>query len=646
MRILRVLLLAAAVAVTALGCGGDDDGGNGDRGDAGDAGDGGAQGGGAGTGDDGGAAGSSAGSGGEDAGGDLDAATPDTGPPVEGELVACDITAEPDPCGGATAVCAGRAWAGFYCREECTGGAQSGDRCGTGGVCLRASPFDDEVMVCFELTDCDYVTGAGCDVAAGESCVLIELDSARRACVPSGDLAAGERCEAKAKNLCAPGTACLGSDIEDGDQGVCTVLCHPGDPLPDNCVECIDFSADLGSCAECSVLENDCDSGEACYPLSEALGGTCVQFGPGGADDLCTYEPSGSCAEGFLCLEMNDPSGPDPMVCVQTCDTSDPVCDNPDYFCNDIGVYEQAYPTGELALCRDFGAQYCMPDRGVECPAGIDCMGTDSGMGVCLTRCDPIDGNAACGDNFACIPTSNGEFFTEAFLHGNGICGTGCSDDGDCGGDTCLLIDGLEQPGTCGPTCDTGNPACGGGLTCVPTPQNAAVGACVLTAGACDPSAADDTCDFGSACISVGGSTSNGYCLPHCYLQSPDACSQYGNDCLEKVDVKWHTGNCYGTPTACDPVAQTGCDTDQNCQVLAGGAIGGHAFVCGDTGNVAENGDCSGDSNKCVLGLICVADVCRAPCDPTNDRCASGTCEDISAGYYLAADTIGACTVN
>ena len=63
----------------------------------------------------------------------------------------------------------------------------------------------------------------------------------------------------------------------------------------------------------------------------------------------------------------------------------------------------------------------------------------------------------------------------------------------------------------------------------------------------------------------------------------------------------------------------------------------------GEAGRVAEGGDCSGDDVACVPGLVCVADVCHAQCDPTDPQCAQGTCVDASDMYALPAGSIGIC---
>ncbi len=584
---------------------------------------------------------------------DGEAGAPSTG---TDEPVPCDITLASNPC--SAGICAGTPSGGYYCRDECLSTAAVGDACGDAGVCLQDGrpDTDEHALACFELDDCDYLTSTGCDTDGGESCVVVDFEPLRTACLPAGSGQAGDPCEAQAGQQCGPGLLCLGSDIEDGESGRCGELCRPGEALSSTCVECIALTAEFGTCAECNILDNpaspDCPAGTHCYPVSEAMGGVCVEFGPTTVGNECTYDPSGSCEEGLICLEQEDETGPDPNVCVEMCDLDAPNCALPDHTCNDIGVFDAAIETGQLQLCIDTPLQLCWPTRNVDCAGGGTCIGsTDTNAGMCLDPCDPTDGDTACEGNYACLPSAPDElFFIDAFLRGNGVCGMGCGNDADCAGETCLHLDGLTENGNCGTTCDpTADPSeCPEGATCVATPEDAAVGACLWIMGECDPSATDDTCQVGTACTPLSGSSTEGICLPGCHVQNPDACD-YSDlvSCIEKTGDEWHAGLCLGSPTPCDPIAQTGCEDGQTCGVLGGGAIGGQAFTCDDAGTAVEAETCAGDDVKCVEGLLCVnaddTEICRRPCDPSADDCGTGTCEDISGKYYLPAGTVGAC---
>ena len=105
-------------------------------------------------------------------------------------------------------------------------------------MCLDASPVDaGDDLACFELTDCDFLTGEGCALGAGESCIVVDFDPVRTACVPSGSTAAFEQCDGNDLHDCDVGLACMGSDVDsdDPDPGTCTPLCKPGEALPDAC---------------------------------------------------------------------------------------------------------------------------------------------------------------------------------------------------------------------------------------------------------------------------------------------------------------------------------------------------------------------------------------------------------------------------
>lgn len=561
----------------------------------------------------------------------VDAST--TGEPADDTLSPCDPLASSCEDG----VCSGSPQSGFYCRPACPGSAQPGAACGDDGVCLKATRLDD-TLVCFELADCDILTGEGCNLAAGESCVVLGFDPLRTACVPSGSTGAGQPCDPGGMHDCAPGLACLGSDLEGDDPGVCTPWCIPGAPLPDACAQCIAVTSEIGSCGECSVLDDDCPDGTACQPVNEALGGVCVAHGPGGDGDPCDF--TSSCQPGYLCLETDVD---DVFACVQKCDRNDPACDDPEKSCIDVGLILPGLPTGELGVCIDTDVPFCNPDaQPTGCGPGQSCLEVEPGLGVCADPCDPTQGQAACEGNYACIPALDGAVHLLPFATGNGACGVGCSSDADCGGGTCLLLDGIEADGVCGTPCDPNNPGCAVGETCVATPGNPDVGACVLSGTPCNP-AQDESClgQTGTMCVALDGGA-GGVCMVSCFEQDPAACGGMADACQVKTDAQWHAGVCLGAEPACDPIAQD-CGGGLTCGVLGGAAIGGHAFVCDEPGPLPEGGDCSSDADLCGTGLECILDTCMALCDPLQDTCQTGTCVDISLLYYLPADTLGVC---
>jgi hypothetical protein len=168
------------------------------------------------------------------------------------------------------------------------------------------------------------------------------------------------------------------------------------------------------------------------------------------------------------------------------------------------------------------------------------------------------------------------------------------------------------------------------------------VGACILGGASCDPAVPDSCIGVSQpACVALDGLPNEGACMPPCFVQDPVGCDGTPLDCHAKTDPIWHSGSCFGQPDACDPIAQTGCGASQTCTIMGGGPLGGVAYVCDDAGSVPEGDDCSSDD--CEEGLACVEDVCSEFCDPLNDNCTTGVCTDISAVFYLPADTIGVC---
>jgi hypothetical protein len=561
--------------------------------------------------------------------------TADTTGGPDDALQPCDPLA--DEC--APLRCGGAPTAGYYCRPTCSSMAQEGDACSDGGVCLPATPGSAD-MVCVVTTDCDPSTGSGCDLAAGESCVVVDVEPLRTACEPAGTGGVAEPCGPSGGNDCDVGLGCLGSNLDDGDAGRCTPWCEPPGDGGDACPVCVPIAEDLGSCAECSLIDDQCPEGSQCQPINEALGGFCIDYGPGGADDPCNVvDPAMGCQEGLLCLEVVD----DLFVCVATCDPAMPMCDDPAKSCIDLGTFVPGAPNGEVGICIEGVQQFCDPDGD---PTGCDpeevCLVVGPDLGVCGGACDPTTGDAACEGNAACYPADGNMIDIDPFVVGNGVCGAGCTDDGDCGGGTCLLVEGLESAGVCGPTCDPSAPVCDGGSTCVATPGDPLVGACIVGGNACDGADPLSCAGMGAVACTVLDGGVEAVCMVACFEQDPNGCGGMAAACQVRSDADFHDGVCVGQEPACDPLMQD-CDDEQTCVVTGGSALGGTAFVCSSAGPLAAGGDCTDDDSACGLGLQCVGDVCVELCDPNADDCARGTCTDASATLYLPAGSIGFC---
>jgi hypothetical protein len=262
------------------------------------------------------------------------AADDTTGPMAETMLDPCDPLAAA-PCD--EGVCAGAPQAGFYCRPACSSMAEVGDDCGAEGVCLPVGY--GEGLACVDLTTCDLTSADGCDLAAGESCVAVSIEPLRTACVPSGTTGAGMSCAPGGMHACDVGLACLGSDLEGGDPGLCTPLCLPEDPLPPGCALCIPLNDEIGTCSECSVLDDQCPAGSQCQPVNELLGGVCVPHGPGGPGDPCTIGGADGCQADHLCLETDVD---DVFACTPVCDPAAPMCPG-ELSCVDLGALDLGF---------------------------------------------------------------------------------------------------------------------------------------------------------------------------------------------------------------------------------------------------------------------------------------------------------------
>ncbi len=560
-----------------------------------------------------------------------------TGEPAGVELMPCDPTAEM-PCDQGE--CAGHPMSGFYCRPRCSGMAEPGTPCGSDDVCLPTTPGSMETA-CYDVQECDFVTGDGCNLDAGDSCVVVAFEPLQTACVPTGNTAAGDGCDPPGMLDCGPGLACLGGDLDTGAQGLCTGWCEPDGALPPNCPACIALGEQVGTCSECGVLGDDCPDGAQCQLANELLGGECVDYGPGGLGAPCEpLDPAESCQEGLLCADLDgdEEGGP---VCLQPCDPANPVCTGEGESCLDISLLEPEAPSGELGVCLAVGVMVCDPmAEPSTCAPGDNCLDL-GGIGICGATCDPADGTMACDPNFACFPSDGTDINFGPFTEGNGACGAGCSSDIDCGGQTCLLLDGIESDGLCGTTCTPGAPGtCAGGETCVATPGDPMIGACMPGGNNCNPTNIGDC--GAAACVPLEGEMLIGICVASCFEQDPVACGGMPSMCQSKTDPIWHEGTCVGGGPPCSLV-EDDCGPGRACGVVGGGPFGGQAFLCDDAGPLGEGGDCSGDDSACGAGVGCIGGVCREWCDPMAPVCGSGSCTDVSLGFYLPAGTIGAC---
>lgn len=221
--------------------------------------------------------------------------------------------------------------------------------------------------------------------------------------------------------------------------------------------------------------------------------------------------------------------------------------------------------------------------------------------------------------------------------------------------------DGGGNPVDGGPRPDGGNTMTDGGGS----------GQCGPTGGACDLGTAT-SCGTGMACLLQGSSTTSWttICAPAgvggddaaCDPMMAGQCQEgFGCDNDARVCRHWCCSNedCPPTqfcnvfagtnaglcsaPDNCDPIAQTGCEAGQECNVLGNGDR-----VCDPAGTVTEGMICMA-RNACVAGFTCVAlttetdSHCRAYCDPSATAGNPGACPDTFMCVPNGATGFGAC---
>jgi hypothetical protein len=198
-----------------------------------------------------------------------------------------------------------------------------------------------------------------------------------------------------------------------------------------------DMSGTSGGGGACSVVKQDCGSGQKCVPKVQGaaqmvVGTVCVPNGTIAADQPCMMASmsggvlNDNCVAGTIC----DNSGGDSSLhCRKSCDATN-TCSGSSTGC--AAVY-----TGAWGLC----IPSCTP-FGNDCPSGNDCS----------TTFDAVSTTANAGV-FACKMTGPGKLFAS------------CSSDTDCGANLACI--GPQ----CVPVCDNSHqcsqpPGDGGMLSC------------------------------------------------------------------------------------------------------------------------------------------------------------------------------------
>ncbi len=514
------------------------------------------------------------------------------------------------------------------------------------GLCVGSSQSCDPLVLesCGGNTVCRPVGGPG-------------FSGGALVCLPFGTLEEGSPCDAENFNACGPGLLC--------HQGGCLDLCHPS---TSTCLtgSCLDLSASYGLAADsvgvCTTFCGDgsCGDSEGCLTCPADCGicqggcgdGTCAldegcevcpaDCGP------CEFCGDGTCGEGEDCDlcpdDCKDCARCGDDVCtaqLETCVSCEADCGACPTTCGD----DLCAPSENCLSCADdcgactaeCGDKLCgFTERCWTCEADCGPCAWTCGDGTCNDNedcatcpqdcallgvpgcagdCDPTLGKDTCGGARVCVPFYLQRLFTAPFQQGNGVCGVGCLEDGDCPeGKTCLHLAGTEAAGICG-----------SGLACDP-----------LGEGCADPM---------TACVPLPApAEGSGMCLPGCFAQSPASCA--GGTCLPRNDPPWHAGTCVGQDTACDALTQNGCSEGKTCLAVGGSALGGAAQMCATAGAVAAGSKCSPKA-PCAKGLVCHEGTCTSYCKPGQGGTCSGqtACEDQSANLGLAPATLGVCVL-
>lgn len=570
--------------------------------------------------------------------------------------------------------------AGGVCLESCFAAVSAGCPFDYQSCIGRTGPGFHEGLCVGQDAPCDPALQTGCEEA--QTCAPVAgpaIKGTALVCMPAtGAGAEGTACVGNAGS-CGPGLLCDGArcrkpcdpgapaceegscrevgavwGLTQGELGLCLPLCGDGDCSEDE--TCDSCAADCGECPACG--DEACTAGETCDTCAADCG-DCPWCGDGGCngDETCADCPE-DCAACPTCGDETCNGQETCATCEDDCgkcstDCGDKIC-SPAEFCfscpEDCGSCSAA--CGDKNCAADETCWSCPADCGAcpwkcgdgECNPGEGCSNCAAdcpllGIGACSGSCDPLLAEPGCNANQVCAPTRDGTLFLDAFSFGNGVCGEGCSKDADCGTGTCLGLEGLAAAGICAPACVPGQEGgCAAGEACVALPAAPAKGACV----------AGQLCGFGAdcgsaltACIRLSGSDADGVCLPGC-LAPENACGAL--TCISRTGEEWHSGSCLGQQAPCDAVAQTGCEAEETCRILAGPGLIGLARVCDPhTGAAGFGQDCEPGAAPCKPGLVCIEGTCGRYCAVGGAACTEGVCFDFSAVFAQPAGSVGVC---
>ena len=458
----------------------------------------------------------------------------------------------------------------------CSGGvlAENAQACDGKGTCQSANLVDCSPYMCSNGA-CNGSCTSDNDCAPGTACVPTQVRGMTTG-LCNGKKANGQTCADASEcnsDQCVDGYCC-----ESSCQGACRSCGLPA--TLGQCVEVAAGAADPhGTCADqgktsCGT-NGMCDGSGACqkYPVGYTCGsGTCV---------LGSYTPAPACNASGQCVAPAsiscNPYVCNGQVCYDTCTSDNSQCAPP-------------------RICDTTKASCGPKPLGAQCGAGTDCQSGNCAQGVCC--------NATCtGACMACnLPATLG--YCTAVADGapdpQGLCPvtaqSSCGTTGLCKSGKCAYVaQGNNcKPSSC-PTNSSETPAstCDGLGTCL-TPANISCGTFICSSAACENICATDndcvppnTCvgnscgkkPAGQSCAS-GPQCASGFCTEGVCCNTACSDAATGGLCMScKVSGKVGT---------CSPVPVGGADPKKLC--VASNALGGD---CSNAGTCNGAGACS-----------------------------------------------------
>ncbi|MFO0597676.1 MAG: matrixin family metalloprotease [Myxococcaceae bacterium] len=319
----------------------------------------------------------------------------------------------------------------------------------------------------------------------------------------------------------------------------------------------------------------------------------------------------------------------------------------------------------------NFGAPAapCTADGGCN-DANYKCLTQPQTNGLTVTRCSngcSLNAGANCAIPLACQPStvfSSGGFNGACLLPGTAITAVGraCTANTDCGNSfaACRMPEAASTPnqflwygGYCTQRCETGDPACPAGSTCV---QLDTGHYCTQT---CRVGLADCRPEY--ACAPIDTIGTSGVCIPRCYGDQDCAdpanftCRTCDGLCISRQGGSGQIGDVCATDATCGAgqdcrITDSRSSTKQCTTQCARGCAtcpSGSTCTPGAGGELFCLKDCTGPGT-CPIGLRCadtaVGKSCLPACQidtdcPVGQGCYMGEC------YTPTGDDAGPCTL-